>query len=50
MLPPWDPESLSSVVPFVVGTVGARRTALSIGAHRAGLPIGALPPVTDVRG
>ncbi len=29
MLPPWDPESLSSVVPFVVGTVGARRTGKS---------------------
>ena len=29
MLPNWDPETLGSVVPFVIGCVGARRTGKS---------------------
>ena len=29
MLPTWDPETLHSVVPFVIGCVGARRTGKS---------------------
>ena len=29
MLPHWDPATLDSVVPFVIGCVGARRTGKS---------------------